>query len=135
MHPMFKTAAALAAVALLPVAAGAQSMPPKGKITGPSKAPEQGGPAIYKAICQGCHMPDAMGATGAGTYPALARNPKLGQAAYPIVMVLNGHGAMPTFKEMLDDQQIADVVTYVRTSFGNSYPAPVTLAQVQALRK
>ena len=39
--------------------------------------PMQGGQAIYEGVCQGCHMPDAKGAVGAGMYPALASNPKL----------------------------------------------------------
>jgi len=134
MNPLSTAAATLAALALLPAAAGAQDPTPKGKIVGQSKFPEQGGAAIYKAICQGCHMPDAMGATGAATYPALAKNPKLGAAGYPILMVLRGKGAMPTFEAALDDQQIADVVAYIRTSFGNAYPATVTPAQVKALR-
>ena len=134
MTPMSKAAAVLAALAVLPAAALAQDLPPKGQIVGQTKFPEQGGPAIYKAICQGCHMPDAMGASGAATYPALAKNPKLGAAGYPILMVLNGKGAMPTFKAALDDQQVADVVSYIRASFGNAYAVKVTPAQVKALR-
>jgi mono/diheme cytochrome c family protein len=134
MHPMFKAAAAMAALALLPAAAVSQSMTPKGDITGPYRFPEQGGAAVYKGVCQGCHMPDGMGATGAATYPALAKNPKLAEAAYPIAMVLGGHGAMPTFKAALDDEQIAQVVGYIRTSFGNAYTGKVTAAQVKALR-
>ena len=43
----------------------------------PTLLPQQGGEAIYKGICQDCHMPDARGAVGAGMYPALAGNPKL----------------------------------------------------------
>jgi len=37
----------------------------------------KGGQAIYTNVCQGCHMPDAKGAVGAGMYPALAKNEKL----------------------------------------------------------
>ena len=36
---------------------------------------EVSGDELYHAICQGCHMPDAQGAKGAGAYPALANNP------------------------------------------------------------
>ena len=50
---------------------------------------EQGGEALYKNICQGCHMPNAQGAVGAGMYPALAKNPKLEVAGYPIAVVVN----------------------------------------------
>ena len=95
---------------------------------------EQGGEALYKGICQGCHMPNAQGATGAGAYPALAKNPKLEVAGYPISVVVNGQKAMPSFGSMLSDQQIADVINYVRTHFGNNYKDAVKPADVKAAR-
>lgn len=95
---------------------------------------EQGGAALYKNICQGCHMPNAQGAVGAGAYPALAKDPKLQVAGYPVSVVVNGQKAMPAFGPMLTDQQIADVVNYVRTHFGNNYKDKVTTADVKAAR-
>ena len=83
--------------------------------------PHATGAQIFTHICQACHMPDGKGAVGAGHYPALANNPKLASAAYPVVMVVNGRGAMPAFGGGLSDAQIADVVNYVRTHFGNAY--------------
>ena len=35
------------------------------------------GAALYRGICQGCHMPDGRGAVGAGRYPPLAGNDRL----------------------------------------------------------
>jgi mono/diheme cytochrome c family protein len=95
---------------------------------------EEGGEALYKGICQGCHMPNAQGAVGAGMYPALAKNPKLEVAGYPISVVVNGQKAMPAFGSMLSDQQIADVINYVRTHFGNNYKDAVKPADVKAAR-
>ncbi len=95
---------------------------------------EQGGEAIFKNVCQGCHMPDAKGAVGAGMYPALAKNPKLEVAGYPVSVVVNGQKAMPAFGGMFSDQQVADVVNYVRTHFGNTYKDKVTPADVKAVR-
>ncbi|HZQ40304.1 MAG TPA: cytochrome c [Rhizomicrobium sp.] len=95
---------------------------------------EQGGEALYKNICQGCHMPNAQGGVGAGMYPALAKNPKLEVAGYPISVVVNGQKAMPAFGPMLSDQQIADVINYVRTHFGNNYKDAVKPADVKAAR-
>jgi mono/diheme cytochrome c family protein len=83
--------------------------------------PHATGEQLFTHICQGCHMPDGRGAVGAGHYPALASNPRLASAAYPVVMVINGRGAMPSFGSGLSDAQIADVVNYVRTHFGNAY--------------
>lgn len=91
---------------------------------------QQGGEAIYNSICAGCHMPDGQGAVGAGAYPALADNANLEFAGYPIYVIIHGQKAMPALGEYLDDQQIADVVTYIRTHFGNSYTAPVTAQEV-----
>jgi mono/diheme cytochrome c family protein len=92
------------------------------------------GEQIFTHICQGCHMPDAKGAVGAGHYPALASNPKLASAAYPAAMVLNGRGGMPPFAMLLDDQQVAEVVNYVRSHFGNHYTDTLTADQVKAFR-
>src|SRR6185312_12916750 len=77
--------------------------------------PQQGGEALYKGICQDCHMPDGRGAEGAGHYPALAKNPKLAEPGYPISVVTHGLKSMPAFGGAMDDQQIADVVNYIRS--------------------
>jgi mono/diheme cytochrome c family protein len=79
-------------------------------------------------------MPDAKGAAGAGAYPALAKDGNLETAAYPVSIVLKGQKAMPFFAMQLNDQQIADVVNYVRTHFGNHYKSDMTAADVQSSR-
>ena len=126
---------------LTATAALADTAGPAPKAKGPanfsgffSPFPFEGGEAIYKGVCQGCHMPDAKGAVGAGAYPALAKNEKLETAAYPISIVLKGQKAMPFFAMQLNDQQIADVVNYVRTHFGNKYRDKVKPEDVKALR-
>ncbi len=94
----------------------------------------QGGQAIFTGVCQGCHMPDAKGAVGAGMYPALAKDDKLETAGYPVAVVTHGQKAMPPFGALLNDQQIADVVNYVRSNFGNKYKDKVSAADVKAQR-
>lgn len=94
----------------------------------------QGGEAVYRGVCQGCHMADAKGASGAGTYPALAGNPKLAESGYVLSMVMNGHRGMPPFRGHFTNAQVADVVNFVRSHFGNHYKGKVTEADVQALR-
>jgi mono/diheme cytochrome c family protein len=103
---------------------------------------QQSGEDIFKGICQGCHMADAKGAVGAGTYPALANNPKLAAAIYPITVVVNGQRAMPAlgranppFESYLSDVQIANVLNYVRTHFGNHYKDVITPEAVKAARR
>jgi len=101
---------------------------------GPTTTPEPvSGQQVYQQICQACHMADAKGGVGAGTIPALASNPKLNGAAYPITVVVRGKGGMPPFSTILDPAQVAAVVTYVRTNFGNAYVKPVTEDDVKKL--
>lgn len=93
------------------------------------------GEAIYRHICQSCHMPDGQGAVGAGAQiPALAHNPRLQVATYPATVILNGYGAMPWFSGLLTDKQIADVVEYIRTHFGNHYTDKLNPSEVALMR-
>lgn len=100
---------------------------------GGSKAPvAKTGEQVYRTYCQACHMADAKGATGAGTFPALANNERLGTTAYAAYIVANGKGGMPWFKDMLSKDQAQAVLGYLRTHYGNAYKEPVTLADVEA---
>ncbi len=95
---------------------------------------EQTGEEIFHGVCQGCHMPNAQGAVGAGAYPALAHDERLMAPEYPALVILQGRKAMPSFGGLFSDTQIANVVNYVRTHFGNDYKTPITAEQVAALR-
>jgi mono/diheme cytochrome c family protein len=94
----------------------------------------QSGEALYADVCQGCHMPEGVGAAGAGAYPALARNPKLATAGYALFLVIHGRKGMPPFGKLLTDQQVAAVVNYVRTHFGNDFPDAVSDDDAKAAR-
>ena len=100
----------------------------------PFRFTETGGAAVYAGACAGCHMADGRGAVGAGRYPALAGDDRLAASAYPIDRVLHGKGAMPPFARSLSDDQIAAVVGYIRSQFGNAYGNGVTAAEVTAQR-
>jgi mono/diheme cytochrome c family protein len=104
-------------------------------MNGPSTFPQQDGAALYQAICQGCHQANAQGAVGAAAYPALARNIKLASAAYPVYTVLQGRKGMPPLANYLSDGQIAAVVNYVRTHFGNDYADTVSEEMVRTARE
>jgi mono/diheme cytochrome c family protein len=107
---------------------------PAGSFKDPGRFAHKDGATLYRAICQGCHMPDAKGAVGAGHYPALAENPKLAAGAYPAAIVLHGRHGMPPLAEFLSDEQVAEVVNYVRSHFGNHYADEFTSADVKKLR-
>lgn len=98
----------------------------------------------YLNNCSACHLSSGKGYVS--TFPALAGNPVV-NAANPsslINIVLHGgtepatdlaptHFTMPAFGARLTDQEIADVVTFIRSSWGNNAPA-VTADQVAKLR-
>src|SRR5690242_3244913 len=86
---------------------------------------EMSGEELFVNVCQGCHMPGAVGASGAASYPSLAGNANLQAGGYPVYLVVHGQRAMPAFGDMMSDGQIAAVVNYVRTHFGNNYPDSV----------
>ena len=102
------------------------------------------GEQVYAHLCQACHMPDGRGARGAGHYPALAGDPALASANFVAATILNGRRNMPSFRHVenfefffgptwLTDTQVANVVNYVRTHFGNRFEGEITPAEVAAL--
>jgi len=105
------------------------------------------GGVIYRHICQACHMADAEGAVGAGHIPALAADARLASAQYMAAIVVNGRGDMPAFGPRpdytglqamnhvtLSDAQIAAVINFVRSHFGNHYRDRITPAEVKAVQ-
>jgi mono/diheme cytochrome c family protein len=122
-----------AALSLLSARAYAQTTPPA--LSPGFRFIETSGEELFANVCRGCHMADARGATGAGTYPSLASNGKLESSGYPVAMVVNGHGGMPAFGWMMSDDQVAAVVNYLRTHFGNDYKDAVTAEDVKGVRK
>lgn len=100
----------------------------------PAMAQPADGEAVYRAACQVCHMPDGRGAVGAAAYPALAGNARLDSAPYAITLVLRGQRAMPGVGRFLTDAQVAAVVGYIRTGWGNSFDGSVRPEDVAALR-
>jgi mono/diheme cytochrome c family protein len=107
-------------------------------------APPADGKAIYAAQCARCHQPDGKGLEG--KVPPLAGSPYLNAPDLKRVsVVLNGlkrqhplrawpyDQQMKAFRPVLNDAQIAAVVTYVGHSWGNKGPA-VSAAQVRDVR-
>jgi mono/diheme cytochrome c family protein len=100
------------------------------------------GKAVYTQNCLTCHQADGGGVDGMN--PPLSKSSwVLGDKTRLINVLLNGlqgvdiegesyNGVMPA-QDLLTDQQIADVLTYVRNSFGNKASA-VQPAEVKALR-
>jgi mono/diheme cytochrome c family protein len=105
----------------------------------------QDGAQLYTLYCSACHAPDGKGATG-GAFPPLASSPWVaGDPDRSVKVVLHGlHGPvdvlgvtynleMPPQGAMLPDDQVAAILTYVRSSWGNSASA-VTTDTVKTIR-
>jgi mono/diheme cytochrome c family protein len=103
------------------------------------------GEAIYADSCSACHVGNGSGVSG--MFPRLANNQLVMQDDPTGILrvVLQGsrsvatpHAptapAMPSLGWRLDDQQAADVATYIRNSWGNSAPA-VTPEQARKIRE
>lgn len=101
------------------------------------------GKGVYTKTCIACHQ--ATGAGVPGAFPPLAKsdylNADVNRAIKQVIkgsnipMTVNGKKyttAMPP--QALSDQQVADVLTYVYSSWGNNKKV-VTLAMVKAQRK
>jgi mono/diheme cytochrome c family protein len=102
------------------------------------------GKKIYDAQCALCHAAEGQGKLP--HFPPLANNQSIvmNSAVNPIRMVLNGGYApgtkknpmpygMPPFAQSLSDVEVAAVVTYIRTAWGN-HGAPVSVKEVNELR-
>ena len=99
-----------------------------------ASAAQAAGPGEAKFLdnCSACHQPTGKGVKGA--FPALAGNPFVqGDPTLVSMTVLNGRGGMPSFKDDLTDADLAQVLTYVRSAWGNK-AKPVTVAQVHMAR-
>lgn len=101
-------------------------------VTAASTGPD--GAVIYKNTCSSCHQANGLGVPGA--FPPLAGSDWVaGDEQILIALVLHGlmgeisvngeiyNGVMPPWSATLKDDDIAAVLTYVRSELGNSFPA------------
>jgi mono/diheme cytochrome c family protein len=133
--PAFRFALAMPALlAAAPLSSLAQDTSHGPALSPGSRFAETTGEQLFTSVCQGCHMPDAGGAAGAGAYPSLRNDRNLEARGYPVYIVVNGQRAMPPVGAMMSDEQIAAVVNYLRTHFGNDYQDTVTAEDVRTVR-
>ncbi|HYL27190.1 MAG TPA: cytochrome b N-terminal domain-containing protein [Candidatus Nitrosotalea sp.] len=111
-----------------------------GAAGGSSAAASGPGASVFSQNCASCHGAQGQGVPG--SFPPLAKNPAVtGDPSKVVGIVLSGlHGAisvngqsyngqMPPWKGTLTNKQLADVITFIRSSWGNNASA-VTEAQV-----
>ncbi|MDO7845910.1 cytochrome c [Hymenobacter sp. M29] len=137
-------------LSLLLLSSGAAFAQKKPAAKAPAKKPTAGvspallasGKAIYAQNCLSCHQADGGGVDGMNP-PLTKTDYVLGDKPRLIGVLLNGlkgveingeeyRSVMPA-QTHLTEQQMADVLTYVRNSFGNKASA-VTVGEVKAAR-
>jgi mono/diheme cytochrome c family protein len=102
------------------------------------------GATVYLTDCSSCHQPDGQGVTGA--FPPLAGNGAVtGNPVAVIAIVKNGlegrvtvnnqgySGIMPSWKGQISDDQIAAVISYIRSAW-NNHGGGVSVLQVQSIK-
>jgi len=101
------------------------------------------GAVLYKQVCATCHQADGSGVPRMNP-PLIKTGYVLGDPTKLIKVVLLGlneeveiegeyySNPMPA-QAQLKDQEVADVLTFIRNNFGNKAPA-ITVAQVKAVR-
>lgn len=105
------------------------------------------GKALYEATCAGCHQPHGFGQDGlapplvdsewvAGSVPVLTRIVLHGARGPFTVLGKKWDADMPSFG-MLDDEQLAAVLTYIRREWEHGYDPvePATVAKIRAATK
>lgn len=107
---------------------------------------QMSGSAVYIGKCASCHQPNGQGVPGA--FPPLVNSPYVvGDPSIPVRIVLHGlqgpievegatyNGMMPAWAELLTDDEIAAVVSYIRSELGSNKAEPVDVEFVAKLRQ
>ncbi len=108
--------------------------------------PAERGKKIYSQNCATCHQ--ANGGGQAGIYPPLSQSEWVTGSTKRLGMILlkglqgpltvkgqqYGSAVMQPWEKTLNDQKIADVLTYIRAEWGNN-AGPVAAEGISALRK
>jgi mono/diheme cytochrome c family protein len=90
------------------------------------------GQSLFAQKCATCHKANG---SGGGPFPALAGNKDVNNpdATRILTIIKNGSGIMPSWKGQLSNADIAAVVTYIRSAWGNK-AEPVSESAVAAIK-
>lgn len=91
---------------------------------------QRGAAVFMKGRCFVCHGEQGFGGAG----PRLRENRFLGLGDYVVGQILVGRKIMPAFADVLNDEEIAAVATYIRNAWGNGF-GTVEPQQVAAARE
>jgi mono/diheme cytochrome c family protein len=98
----------------------------------PLKVSMDSGKVVYSSQCLSCHQANGLGIPGIN--PPLTGKGVTGDKTNLIGILINGHQHSMTANSMIKDQEIADVLTFIRNSFGNK-ASSVKVSDVKSARK
>lgn len=92
------------------------------------------GEGLFTLNCAACHQANGQGIEG--VYPPLAGNEFVltDDPSPAIQVVLTGRAGMPHFQDYLSTEEIAAILSYVRTAWGNN-ASPVNVEQIQQVQE
>ena len=118
---------------------------PLAKTTQPKSENSRTGDQVYQEVCVNCHLANGEGVSGA--FPPLVGSEWLAKENSVVIrIVLHGlmgkievkgktyTNVMAAWGGQLNDEEVAGVITYIRSSWGNAWPA-VTAEEVASVRK
>jgi len=98
----------------------------------PLKVSMDSGKVVYSSQCLSCHQANGLGIPGIN--PPLTGKGVTGDKTNLIGILISGHQHSKSANSMIKDQEIADVLTYIRNSFGNK-ASSVKVSDVKSARK
>src|SRR6476659_2308027 len=114
----------------------------KRSVTQQKSNPMIRGKVVYTQYCMPCHQIDGSGVPNLNP-PLIKTSYVLGSKATLVEILVKGFNkgveidgdtySNPMPAQALNEQQISDVLTFVRNSFGNK-ATPVTVAEVKAIK-
>lgn len=109
---------------------------------GPNKLSYENGKTVYTTYCISCHMEDGNGLEG--VFPSLVKTGNLADKNRMVKIILQGMRGKIKVKETvydaemaaiaISDKEVADVINYVRNSWGNKAPY-IKVSDVEAGKK
>jgi mono/diheme cytochrome c family protein len=98
----------------------------------PLRVSMDSGKVVYSSQCLSCHQANGLGIPGIN--PPLTGKGVTGDKTNLIGILINGHQHSMSANSMIKDQEIADVLTFIRNSFGNK-ASSVKVSDVKSARK
>ena len=94
----------------------------------------ENGRLLYRRNCAGCHLLTGQGQATLGASPLTGSAVVKGPVAAHIDIALQGRNVMPPFADVMNDEQLAAILSYQRNAWGNNTGDLVQPSEIKAAR-